>query len=83
MSEKSILAARRPVGRTLPAARPARADDADRLGIASPPAGIRHHEDATRDGLAEAQVPGFLPGMPHIRPVKGIKIAEHAGRLLE
>lgn len=40
ISEKSIL---REVGRALAAARPARADDADRFAMTTPPQGIDHH----------------------------------------
>ena len=78
ISEKLILLECPPVGRTFLAARPARADDADRLDIASPPAGIGHHEQTARRGPTESQVSRLLLRVSNVRTIERFGVAEHA-----
>src|SRR5262249_10481154 len=66
-----------------PAARPARADDADPLAIVSPPHGIRHDKHAAGRRSAQSQESRLLLGVTQIRAIEGIRIGEHGRRLLE
>ena len=81
MSDKSIPGRR--IGRPLLAARPARADDADALAIASPPRGIGHAEHAASRRSAQSQESRLLLGVTQIRAIEGIRIAENGPGLLE
>jgi hypothetical protein len=74
MSAKSIPGRRR-IGRSLFAARLARADDANAFAIVTPHAAGRH--------ASQSQESRLLLGVMQIQAVEGIRIAEHSFRLLE
>src|SRR5262249_11282525 len=78
MSEKSIP--RRRIRRPLFAARPPRADDPETFAIVSPPDGIGHDEDAAGCRPAESEQSSLLLGVPQIRAIEGVRVAEHGRR---
>src|SRR5262245_53229213 len=81
MSEKSIP--RRRIRLPLFAARPPRVDDPETFAIVSPPDGIRHDEDAAGCRPAQSERSSLLPGVPQIRAIEGVRVAEHGRRLVE
>jgi len=80
MSEKSIG---RRVRRALAAARPPRADDPDRFGIATSPKCVRDHEHMSARGSTKPQEPRLRRRVLQVRAVERLCIEEDSYSVVE
>ena len=81
-SEKSI-ARRTAVGRSFFAARPPRADDADRFAIVCLPLRIGHDQDAVKHRASDLEKPSFFCGVPDVRAIERDGISEYRRGFIE